>query len=103
MRTSNHRYLTGIQAVAVCLLVVFISVTTFANLFHNHKSLENQPDCPACLWQQMSQEADDGPNATELIISSLIVTEETPRFHDGLRRITCDISIGAPIRAPPTL
>jgi len=103
MKTTSHRYPGGIQAVAVCLLVVFMFVTTFANLFHNHKSLEIRPDCPACLWQQMSQEADDGPTAAELITSSLLVTDETPQLFDGLHLITCDISIGTPIRAPPSL
>ncbi len=103
MRTSDNRYPTGIQAIAVCLLVVVISVSTFANLFHNHESMEIRPDCPACLWQQLDQEANDGPTAAELVTSSLIVTNETPQLHDGLLRISCDITIGTPIRAPPSL
>lgn len=103
MRTSHHRYPAWIQAIAVCLLVVYLSVTAFANLFHNHKSLEKRPDCPACLWHQMSQEAEDGPNAAEQIASGLTVTDETPHHHVGLHWITCDLSVGTPIRAPPSL
>ena len=103
MKTSSHRYTAGIQAVAVCLLVIFISVTTLADLFHNHEGMGKRPDCPACLWHQISQEADDGPTAAELITSSPIVTNETPQLRDGLHPVTCDISTGIPIRAPPAL
>ena len=103
MKTLDRRYRIRIRSIAACLLIVFISVTTFANLFHNHKSLEKRPDCPACLWQQMSQDADTGPSAAELIASSLILTTETPLLHDGRVRVACDISTGTPIRAPPAL
>ncbi len=103
MKTLDHRYRVSIRAIAVCLLIVFISVTTFANLFHNHKSLERLPDCPACLWLQISQEVEDGPTAAELIASSLVLTDETPPLNSGYIRVTCDVSIGTPIRAPPAL
>ena len=69
----------------------------------DHFEMKSREDCPACIWQQMSQEADDGPSTAELINSSLIVTGEIHQFHDGLHRITCDISVGTPIRAPPSL
>ncbi len=103
MKTLDEQYPAGIRMIAVSLLIVFLSVTTFADLFHTHKDLEKRLDCPACLWHQMSQDADAGPSATELIASSLILTTETPLLHDGRVRVACDISTGTPIRAPPSL
>jgi hypothetical protein len=103
MKNSDNRYTIRFQTVAAGLLIIFISVTTFANLFHNHRSLEQRPDCPACLWHQMSQEADDSPTAAELVASGLTSTDETPRLHDGLRLIASDVPAGTPIRAPPAL
>ena len=103
MKTLDHRYRIWIRAIVTCLLIVFISVTTFSNLFHNHKGLEKRADCPACLWLQMSQEANDGPTAAELIIANLILADETPPLNNGHIRVTCDVSIGTPIRAPPAL
>jgi len=103
MKNPGQRDATGFQAVAAGLLIVFISVTTFADLFHHHRSFEQRSDCPACLWHQMSQDAEDGPNAAELVTSCLSLTDELLWLCDGLHFCTSEISLGTPIRAPPTL
>ncbi len=87
--------------VAVSLVVIYGSVSTLVHLFHNHHDLVQRDDCPACLWQQMSQDShpDDGlanQIETPLMVVALLQTPLQDRV--ATER---DFSPGIQPRAPP--
>jgi len=92
-----------VQAIAVLLLLLYGSISTLADLFHTHHDLTQRDDCPACIWQQMSQEPlpDDGLTTQVEPICMVVALLQAPleeRVAAG-----CDLTDGIQPRAPPIL
>ena len=92
-----------VQLIAVLLLLLYGSISTIADLFHNHHDLAQRDDCPACIWQQMSQEPlpDDGLAARFEPLCTVVALLQAPR--EERTAAGCDLTDGIQPRAPPLL
>ncbi len=91
-----------IRLVAVSLLVCYTSITTLADLFHNHHDLVQRDDCPACLWAQMSQDYHPDDTLTTQTLILTMVVGHLPAPLESTIIVSGDFITGTQPRAPPT-
>lgn len=100
---ANWRHKRRFWLVAIGLLIAYSSITVAINLLHNHNTLEQRVDCPACTWLQISQDiGPDGALIQPSMLDLYVIALLPPPVEVGLLHGRDTLTYN-PIRAPPVI
>lgn len=100
---SYSRVRTRYAVLLLTLAFPYLFASVASDYFHQHDDPNTltDPDCPACLWQKVVQDAPADPNTTALVPVPLPVCSEQPVVTDQVEIPTDHRTIRVP-RAPPS-
>ena len=99
---SHSGVRTRYGALLLTLAIPYLFASVASDYFHQHDDPTSltDPDCPACLWQKVVQDAPADPNTMALEPVPLPICPQQPVGTDQIQWVIVHPTIRVP-RAPP--